>query len=250
MLGMPQLATDSTQTTQWQATYEPFGQTSSISGMVTQNLRLPGQYFDSESGWNHNGFRDYIPGLGRYAQPDPLAMQGSARSYDATSGREGSLWFFGGEVTTPYAYVNNDPENLVDPFGLCPNSQRCKSLARKIANLLDQIEKRTAEINANPLQLPEFPPYPGAPYRASVQGHRDLLEKYKQDLADRAHEYNKECGGGDPFAGGSPSTVPNVAPSQGPTIPPNAIPRLIIGGAIIGGAILCPECLAVAPAFL
>jgi len=58
MLGTPQLATDSNQTVQWQASYDPFGQ-ASVSGTVTQNLRLPGQYFDVESGWNHNGFRDY-----------------------------------------------------------------------------------------------------------------------------------------------------------------------------------------------
>jgi RHS repeat-associated protein len=30
-----------------------------------QNLRFPGQYFDLESGWKHNGFRNYVPELGR-----------------------------------------------------------------------------------------------------------------------------------------------------------------------------------------
>jgi hypothetical protein len=29
------------------------GETSSVSGTTTQNLRFPGQYFDVESGWNH-----------------------------------------------------------------------------------------------------------------------------------------------------------------------------------------------------
>ena len=52
MLGTPQLATDSSQAVQWQASYDAFGQ-ASVSGNVTQNLRLPGQYFDVESGWNH-----------------------------------------------------------------------------------------------------------------------------------------------------------------------------------------------------
>ena len=60
MLGTPQSATDSNQNIAWQAMYQPFGQ-ASVSGTVTQNLRLPGQYFDVESGWNHNGFRDYLP---------------------------------------------------------------------------------------------------------------------------------------------------------------------------------------------
>ena len=64
-LGTPQLATDSSQSVAWQATYGPFGQTS-VTGSITQNLRFPGQYYDIETGWNHNGFRDYIPELGRY----------------------------------------------------------------------------------------------------------------------------------------------------------------------------------------
>ena len=75
MLGTPQSATDSSQNIAWQATYQPFG-TASVSGTVTQNLRFPGQYFDVESGWNHNGFRDYAPQLGRYIEPDPLGRLG------------------------------------------------------------------------------------------------------------------------------------------------------------------------------
>ena len=48
----------------------------SVSGTITQNLRFPGQYFDVESGWNHNGFRDYLPAMGRYVEPDPLGILG------------------------------------------------------------------------------------------------------------------------------------------------------------------------------
>lgn len=96
-LGTPQLATDSSQSTAWQASYQPFGQ-ASISGTVTQNLRLPGQYFDLETGWNHNGFRDYVPGLGRYIEPDPLGRLGSGNNL--------------------YVYVGDNPTNLIDPSGL------------------------------------------------------------------------------------------------------------------------------------
>ena len=98
-LGTPQLATDSTQNIQWQASYEPFGTTPSVSGTITQNLRFPGQYFDVESGWNHNGFRDYMPALGRYAEPDPLGRLGSRNDL--------------------YVYVDDNPSNLIDPLGLC-----------------------------------------------------------------------------------------------------------------------------------
>jgi RHS repeat-associated protein len=96
-LGTPQSATDSNQNIAWQAMYQPFGQ-ASVSGTVTQNLRLPGQYFDVESGWNHNGFRDYLPALGRYAEPDPLGRAGSGN--------------------TLYAYAFDSPINVIDPYGL------------------------------------------------------------------------------------------------------------------------------------
>ncbi|MGB6686313.1 MAG: RHS repeat-associated core domain-containing protein, partial [Terracidiphilus sp.] len=99
LLGTPQSATDNEQNTQWQASHEPFGQTTSVSGTITQNLRFPGQYFDVESGWNHNGFRDYLPALGRYAEPDPIGRLGSGNDL--------------------YVYVGNNPVNFADPLGLC-----------------------------------------------------------------------------------------------------------------------------------
>jgi RHS repeat-associated protein len=98
-LGTPQVASDSSQNTQWEASYEPFGQTTSVSGTITQNLRFPGQYFDVESGWNHNGLRDYAPELGRYIEPDPLGRLGSGNDL--------------------YAYVGDNPTNFFDPLGLC-----------------------------------------------------------------------------------------------------------------------------------
>jgi RHS repeat-associated protein len=104
MLGTPQLATDSSQAVQWQASYDAFGQ-ASVSGTVTQNLRFPGQYFDVESGWNHNGFRDYLPSLGRYAEPDLLGRAGSGNNL--------------------YVYVGDSPTNLADPLGLCPPKKNC-----------------------------------------------------------------------------------------------------------------------------
>jgi RHS repeat-associated protein len=91
-----QLATDAGQNKVWQATYQPFGQVS-VSGTITQNLRIPGQYFDLESGWSHNGFRNYLPDLGRYAEPDPIGLGGGLDAY---------------------LYANDRPEDLIDPSGL------------------------------------------------------------------------------------------------------------------------------------
>jgi len=116
-LGTPQVASDNSQNIQWQASYDSFGQ-ASVSGTITQNLRFPGQYFDVESGWNHNGFRDYVPNLGRYIQPDPLGMQGSARYYNPSTGRflsEDLLGILGG--INLYAYADDSPTNFSDPTG-------------------------------------------------------------------------------------------------------------------------------------
>lgn len=120
LLGTPQVASDGSQKIQWQASYQPFGQTSSVSGTITQNLRLPGQYYDVESGWNHNGFRDYVPQLGRYIEPDPLGMQGSARFYNPTTGRflSGDPLGFLRSGPDLYAYAYDSPLTFVDPSGL------------------------------------------------------------------------------------------------------------------------------------
>jgi uncharacterized protein RhaS with RHS repeats len=61
-LGTPQLVTDSGSAIQWTGTYQPFGPLT-ITGSITQNLRLPGQYADAETTWSNNGFRTYAPNL-------------------------------------------------------------------------------------------------------------------------------------------------------------------------------------------
>lgn len=61
------------------------------------NLRYPGQYYDSVTGWHYNYFRDYEPATGRYVQSDPIGLIGGVSSY---------LYSFG------------DPAGYVDAEGL------------------------------------------------------------------------------------------------------------------------------------
>ena len=100
-LGTPQLATNSAQSVVWSTAYMPFGQTGTVTGTITQNLRLPGQYFDSETGWYQNGFRDYVPALGRYLESDPTGLDGGLNTY---------------------AYVDGNPVKRIDSSGLCSTS--------------------------------------------------------------------------------------------------------------------------------
>jgi RHS repeat-associated protein len=96
-LGTPQMATDTAQAVAWPTTYQPFGQTSGSPALIVQDLRLPGQENDLETGLYHNGFRDYNPAFGRYLQSDPIGL--------------------GGGMNT-YRYVMNNPVSNVDPMGL------------------------------------------------------------------------------------------------------------------------------------
>ena len=107
-LGTPQAATDGNQALMWQASYQPFGVTSTGVGLITQDLRLPGQEFDNVTSLNHNGFREYLPGLGRYLQSDPLSLLGGLNNY---------------------TYAHSNPINAFDPLGAEPQTTT-ESLSR------------------------------------------------------------------------------------------------------------------------
>ena len=86
-LGTPQLATSSAQAVVWSAAgYQPFGTTGTVTGTITQNLRFPGQYFEAESAFYHNGFRNYMPNLGRYLESDPVGLTGGINTYSYVGG--------------------------------------------------------------------------------------------------------------------------------------------------------------------
>jgi len=65
-IGTPQKMTDADQKVVWEREQAPFGETVSIKGPATLNIRFPGQYFDSESGLHYNLNRTYSPNVGRY----------------------------------------------------------------------------------------------------------------------------------------------------------------------------------------
>ena len=81
-LNTPRLITNHLGQAVWRwANDDPFGHNAPNEdpgglGAFTCNLRLPGQYFDAETGLNYNYFRDYDPAIGRYIQSDPIGLEG------------------------------------------------------------------------------------------------------------------------------------------------------------------------------
>ena len=86
-LGAPVLALNKAGETTWKARYEAFGKARIDNASTAQiNLRLPGQYFDAETGLHQNWNRDYAPGIGRYVQADPLGIFGGMNVYQYAYG--------------------------------------------------------------------------------------------------------------------------------------------------------------------
>jgi RHS repeat-associated protein len=88
--------------TVWAADCEAFGRAwtyvpnSSAPPDFEINLRLPGQYFDAETGLYYNGHWYYSPELGQYLTVDPV---------DDQSGM------------SPYVYTAANPLRFIDPRG-------------------------------------------------------------------------------------------------------------------------------------
>jgi len=132
-LGTPIQATDKQGNLVWAASYNAFGQASITTPdatadkpTISSNLRLPGQYFDAETGLHYNWHRYYDPGTGRYITQDPIGVvvfgtlaldrlmsqglvtRGEAIRFISTLPRGNLL----------YTYVKGNPTSLTDPFGL------------------------------------------------------------------------------------------------------------------------------------
>ncbi|MES9971367.1 MAG: DUF2235 domain-containing protein, partial [Candidatus Thiodiazotropha sp.] len=102
-LGAPVAVSDASGRVVWRAHYAPFGRAHIEDDpdgdqlAFQLDLRLPGQYEDSETGLHYNYYRYYDPETGRYLSSDPLDLNAGMNTY---------------------AYAANDPLRNIDPTGL------------------------------------------------------------------------------------------------------------------------------------
>ena len=92
-LGTPRVLTDASGNIAWNATYTPFGMAQITVSTVENPFRLPGQYYDTETGLHYNWNRYYQPETGRYITPDPIGLAGGIN---------------------PFGYVGGNPVGWVD----------------------------------------------------------------------------------------------------------------------------------------
>jgi RHS repeat-associated protein len=77
--------------------YDVFGNMMNKTGASSGNLGFQSKYFDQESGLYYFYYRYYNPSNGRFMNEDPIGLIGGLNIYN---------------------FVENDPVNLIDPFGL------------------------------------------------------------------------------------------------------------------------------------
>lgn len=101
-LGSSRLASTPSQAVYSETTYGPYGEPYDESGI--QDRSFAGQNGDTTADLNDFLFREYHPTQGRWLRPDPAGLAAVLPANPQTWNR--------------YAYVNNNPLNSVDPFGL------------------------------------------------------------------------------------------------------------------------------------
>jgi RHS repeat-associated protein len=99
-LGSIRELTDSSGNVRARYAYDPYGRRTKVGGDLDADFGFAGMFWSPEANLSLTLFRAYDPELGRWLSRDPLGNAEVAQGPNL------------------YAYVANDPINLIDPFGL------------------------------------------------------------------------------------------------------------------------------------
>ncbi|NQU45192.1 hypothetical protein HQ520_18065 [bacterium] len=102
--------------------YDVWGNPSG-SGSSGNPYRFAGRRYEPATGLYYNRSRYYDPGLGRFLSPDPIGYYGGFNLY---------------------AYCQNDPINLIDPYGLKIKYTGTDAEKEKIKKGLEDLKKKSA----------------------------------------------------------------------------------------------------------
>jgi RHS repeat-associated protein len=153
-LGTPELVSNSSGSTVWYTTYQPFGTTGLINASISQNLRFPGQYADVETGFSYNLNRDYMPNLGRYLESDLVGLAGGMNTY---------------------GYVGGNPINRIDRAGAL------SVFSDPVEYLMNKTYEGSGDIGLQMCGVPRE--YSGVIAAFIVSGPEGAVETYASDKA-------------------------------------------------------------------
>jgi len=102
-LGSVRELTDSSGNIQAQYTYDPFGQSTKTQGAVASDIQYSGYYFHAPSKLYLTLYRAYNANLARWMNRDPIEESNGANLYE---------------------YVDNDPLDYLDQFGLAKQRRK------------------------------------------------------------------------------------------------------------------------------
>jgi len=133
-LGTPRFGTNTAGTQVWSWYSDAFG-VGAPSGSRTVNLRMPGQYYDSQSGLFYNWNRYYNPATGRYVSSDPIGLEGGLNTFNYVE-------------ASPVMY--SDPEGkfiplligLAEETAACLANPICRSILIDIASVATSPQPR------------------------------------------------------------------------------------------------------------
>jgi RHS repeat-associated protein len=110
-------------------TYDSFGNTTALTGTLTNPFRFTGRELDTETSLQFSRHRYYDASIGRFTGEDLIRFED--------------------KTTNLYRYVRNEPTNLIDPLGLFPGGgvpilPPCFNFGLGAAVMLDNYETMKA----------------------------------------------------------------------------------------------------------